>query len=126
MLKHRKKLKENKENYETHSLKERDKKRRDAKKASADAEEIEKRRKRDRERQRALRLKKKNEILHLPTQSTLSPIGTYKSKRSFKKAITKIKRALPAIPSERVVVLKEIAKEVFPTSARRLALFDKM
>ncbi|CAH2086564.1 unnamed protein product [Euphydryas editha] len=122
MQKYRKKLKENKENYETHLLKERerDKKRRDAKKASADAEEIEKRRKRDRERQRALRLKKKNEILYLPTQSTSSPIGTYKSKRSFKKAITKIKRSLPASPSKRVAVLKEIAIEVFPISARRL------
>lgn len=82
MQMHRKKLKENKENYETHLLKERerDKKRRDAKKASVDAEEIEKRRKRDRERQRALRLKKKNEIFHLPTQSTSSSIGTSKSK----------------------------------------------
>ncbi|CAH0549875.1 unnamed protein product [Brassicogethes aeneus] len=67
MQKHRKKLKEIKENYKAHLLKERerDKKRRDAKKASADTEEIEKRRKRDRERQRALRLKKK----------TSSPIG---------------------------------------------------
>ncbi|CAH2088687.1 unnamed protein product [Euphydryas editha] len=58
--------------------------------------------------------------LHLPTQSTSSPIGTYKSKRSFKKALTKIKRALPASPSKRVAVLKEIATEVFPLSARRL------
>lgn len=113
----RKKLKENKEKYELHLAleRERDRKRRDVKKMLMDKESLEEKRKNDRERKRKSRQRKKDENQITSVLNT-SEIGTFKSQRSLKKAVTKVKRNLPQSPSKRTAVMKQLFKE-FPSES---------
>lgn len=98
MQKCRYKLKQDPEKLRKHLEKERerDKKRRHIKKVSMDKYALDEERKRKSERQRKYRNSKRS--MELDKISTNCPIGSYKSKRSLKKAVTKIKKKLTAEP----------------------------
>lgn len=112
MQKHRYNLKKNYGKYKEHLRMEqiRDRQRRAAKKESMDAEALKKWREHNRERQKLLReRKRKLEESTRKTCANTSPIGSYKSKKSLKKAVTIVKRSLPKSPSKRIAVIQELA-----------------
>lgn len=120
MQKCRYKLKQDPEKLRKHLEKERerDKKRRHIKKVSMDKYALDEERKRKSERQRKYRNSKRS--MELDKISTNCPIGSYKSKRSLKKAVTKIKKNLPQSPSKRRAVLFEIATEILPSEVSKI------
>lgn len=115
MQRYRKRLKEDPVKYKAHLKKERErnKKRRLAGKESLSEEMLAHNRNTDRERQRKCREKKnigKEKVVEAAASS--SNIGSFKSDRSLKKAVTKVKVKLPSSPSKKIAVVKRLASEL--------------
>lgn len=111
MQKYRKKRKEDAGKYEAYLAKERErskKRRLDQKKVMTDECQT-KERKNTGERVRKFRQKKKAEKKKSAV-AVLSPVmGSFKTKRSLQKAVTKVKRNLPISPSRKVAVVRKLA-----------------
>ncbi|XP_075166107.1 uncharacterized protein LOC142238344 [Haematobia irritans] len=109
---------------------ERDKKRRDNKKKVMDNDSLEEKRNRDRERQKKCREKKRS--IDLGKISSNTHIGSYKSKRSLKKAVTNVKK-LTAEPIKRKpfyskseILPSELSKALHNTETKSNAISEEV
>ncbi|XP_075150317.1 uncharacterized protein LOC142224429 [Haematobia irritans] len=102
---------------------ERDKKRRDNKKKLMDNDALEEKRNRDRERQKKCREKKRS--IDLGKISSNSHIGSYKSKRSLKKAVTNVKKAYRRAHRRRKLFYSKSLLKYFLRNYQRLCIIPK-
>lgn len=85
---------------------ERDKKRREDDKKELEGNMKLKEEQRERIRRRVKKCRKKKKKAQLSPISQVSPIGSYKCKQSFGKAINKLKKILPNSPSKKTAGIK--------------------
>lgn len=88
---------------------ERDKKRREDDKKKLEGNMKLKEEQRERIRRRVKKCREKKKKAQLSPISQVSPIGSYKCKQSFGKAINKLKKILPNSPSKKTAAIKKIA-----------------
>lgn len=119
--KSRQKLKEDPVKWAIHLEKERerDKARREKRKLESTKAQLKKKRTADAERQRKCR-SKKNQVINENvvddplTDLTESPIGTFRTKQSFGKALARSRKVLPRRPCKKKMIVRKLAMEIIP------------
>lgn len=71
-----------------------------------------KRRLTQKERQRKCRLDKQAKAATIVSEDQVSLIGSFQNKRSFGRAVNRVKRSLPQSPNKKAAVIRKIAGEL--------------
>lgn len=114
MKAYRERLKADKDKYQQHLTKERerDKQRRELNKIKEGENEELLAEKRKNVLERVRKHRKKLKSNSCSTSANISPIGSYKCRQSFGKAVNRLKKNLPDSPSKTSAIVKKLALDV--------------